>query len=128
MNDLPVPRGSVLEPSATVSPLSIATVSVGEILKNLVHYSQGYHTENLTDAALASIKSWVDHSIGNEKSAINMGETRAAKEDVSLRVPPGGFAPANVMAGPVLDYTKLAQAILAEQARLQGNKEVTDAE
>jgi hypothetical protein len=129
MTALPAPYdGGALEPSAIASPLSIATTSVGEIIKNLVQHSQGFHSENQTDAAMSSVDKWVAHSVGDEASAIDRSEVRAPKEDVSLRVPPGGYVPATVLAGPILDYTKLAQAILAEQARLQGNKEVTDAQ
>jgi hypothetical protein len=105
---------AAVEPSAIASPVASAAVAVGEILKQLVLHSFGFHTENQTDAAISSIEKWVSGTVGSAINALDTSQIAASKEDVTLRVPPGGPA-ATVLAGPVLDYQKLAEAILAAQ-------------
>jgi hypothetical protein len=58
------------------------------------------------------------HVSSDEMSALGGTDRRAPREDVSKRVPPNGAAAA-IVQGPVLDYAKLAQAILSEQRKIQ---------
>ena len=110
---------SVVSPSAVSSPKSNATFALGEILKTVLHKVPAFASENDLDNAINVVDSWVKSSIpSSEVPAIFMDNARAAKEDVTQRTPPGG-AVANIVTGPVLDYSKLAQAILAEQRKYQ---------
>jgi len=110
--------GTVVSPSAVSSAKSAAVFNLGEMLKTVVHKMPSLHTEAEVDNAVNVIDAFVRAFVPNsEMVALRTGEERAAKEDVSLRVPPGGVP--TVVSGPVLDYAKLAQAILAEQRKLQ---------
>lgn len=119
----PYNQGStdVLTPSAVSSHKSDAIHALGEVLKTVIHKSVGvFSTENELDAAVNIVDGFVRAMIpeGSISALVSEG-ARAMKEDVSQRTPPGGAVAANVMSGPVLDYTKLAQAILAEQRKMQ---------
>jgi hypothetical protein len=108
----------VVEPSAMSSAKSSAVFRLGQVLKTVIHNSRSFLSENDVDAAISVVDSFVGAFIpGGELAALVTGVERAAKEDVSQRVAPGMTQ--QVMGGPVLDYQKLAQAILAEQKRLQ---------
>lgn len=108
-----------VEPSAVSTPKSNAVFQLGEVLKTVLHKSLTFSNENDLDAAIGVVDSFVKTMIpAAEMPAIFMEGARAVKEDVTQRIPPGG-AVANVVSGPVLDYSKLAQAILAEQRKYQ---------
>jgi hypothetical protein len=109
---------ATVEPTATSSGKSSAVFKLGEVLKTIIHNSRSFLSENDVDAAINVVDSFVGAFIpGGELPALLTGAERAAKEDVSQRVAPGMTQ--QVMGGPALDYQKLAQAILAEQKRLQ---------
>lgn len=124
----PYNQGStdVLTPSAVSSPKTSAIMQLGEVLKTVLHKSVGvFHSENDLDAAVNIVDDFVRAMLGSaDTSAVMTDAFRAAKEDVTMRTPPGG-AVANVVTGPVLDYSKLAQAILAEQRKYQIENEGT---
>lgn len=108
--------GRTVSPSAVASAKSAAVHAFGQTLHTVVKNSGAFRTENEQDAAHRSIDAFVfAHVDPSEMSALRTGNEHAAKEDVTLRVPPGGFAPAPAFAG--LDYAALAKAILAEQQR-----------
>jgi hypothetical protein len=110
---------SVVTPSAVSGPKASAIFQLGEVLKTVIHRTQTFAGEADMDNAMNVIDSFVHAFVpSHEMMALMTGDQRAAKEDVSLRTPPGG-AVANVVTGPVLDYSKLAQAILAEQRKYQ---------
>lgn len=107
----------VVIPTAVSSAKSSATFALGEVLKTVIHNSRAFLTENDLDKAVSVVDDFVKTMVpGNEMSALVTGAERAAKEDVTQRVAPNMTAA--VVTGPQLDYTKLAQAILAEQRRL----------
>lgn len=116
----PVVSGQVLtpRPGATAGPVHVAAVKLGEVLKDIIHRSGTYMSEDLMNAALASVDSWVK-SLVPVSIMSNIGvDMRAAYEDVTQRTPPGGPAP--VMQQPGIDYDKLAQALIrAQQAQVQ---------
>ena len=88
-------------------------------MKTVFHNTPAFSSENDLDNAINVVDSFVKAFIpGGEMAAIPTDGARAVKEDVTLRTPPGG-AVANVVSGPVLDYSKLAQAIIAEQRKQQ---------
>lgn len=106
---------ATVTPSAVSSASSGAIFALGEVLKTILHKLPVFSVESDLDAAINVIDKWVGSSVSNgELSALLTGAERAAKEDVSLRIPPGGAAP-NIYSGPQLDYAKLAEAILAAQ-------------
>lgn len=109
----------VIQPAAIASPKSVAVHDFGQVLKHLISNSHVFSTENAVDAALNVVDAFTSAFIpGAELPALLTGAERAMKEDVTKRIPPGGPMQ-TVMAGPVIDYRQLAQAILAEQKRLQ---------
>lgn len=110
---------STVSPTAVASGKSSAVFALGELLKTIVHKTLTFPAESGVDSAVNTIDAWVRSFVSpSEVSALATGDERAAKEDVSLRVPPGGGVATQVVSGPVLDYQKLAQAILAEQQKL----------
>lgn len=106
-------------PSAVAGPKSVAVHNLAQVLKDLVHGSNAYHSEGQVDAAMSAVDGFVNAFVpSQEMKAIDTSDVRAAKEDVSQRIPPGGVV-ANVVQGPVIDYNALARAILAAQAEAQ---------
>jgi|SRR5215831_8194861 hypothetical protein len=99
-----------VEPTAMANGETVAKHGVGEILKTLVHHSLAFPTEDSTNAAFLAVDKWVGDTAG-----MDTDNARAPIEDVSQRIPPGGVTPTSVVQGPVIDYNKLAQAILAAQ-------------
>jgi hypothetical protein len=113
VNGLEPYLGQVVEPSATAGPGPAAAHGLGTVLLDLVYRSGSYHSESDQDAAADAVHKWVNSQVSaSEKRALNTDATRAPKEDVSLRVPPGGYVPAVVTATPAIDYDKLAQALV----------------
>lgn len=111
----------VVSPTAIASGKSTAVFAFADVLKTVVHaLPMAFHSESGIEAADAAIDAYVGaHVPASEMSAILTGDERAPKEDVSLRIPPGGGVQGQVLTGPVLDYAKLARAILMEQAKMQ---------
>lgn len=103
-----------VEPSAMSGPKPAAVHGLGQVLLTLIHRTNAFHSEDEQIAADNAVRAYVDAHVSNrDRQSFDPGDTRAEREDVSLRTPPGGAAP--VVSGPVLDYQKLAQAILAAQ-------------
>jgi hypothetical protein len=108
-----------VDPSAVSSAKSGAVFALGEVLKTVLHKLPVFSVETDLDNAISVINKFVSAFVpGGEMDALVTGAERAVKEDVSQRIPPGGVVP-NVYTGPQLDYTKLAQAILAEQRKTE---------
>ena len=108
----------VVTPTAVSTAKSSAVFRLGEVLKTVIHNSRSFLSEPDVDTAINVVEDFVSAFVpGGELTALFTGAERAAKEDVSQRVAPGMTR--QVVGGPVLDYQKLAQAILAEQKRLQ---------
>lgn len=110
-------QGKVVTPASVASPASVAVVNLGEVLKEVVsNLPMAFPHENNVLDALNAIDAFVATSVPKgEVAAAKPDETRAAVEDVSKRIPPGG---APVAPGPSIDYAALARAIMAEQQRL----------
>lgn len=105
-------------PTAVATPKTSAVSKVGEILKTLIHNSGAFLREADVDGAISAVESFVKELVpASEAPAVATGEARAPKEDVTTRTVPGSL-PTAATAGATLDYTKLAQAILAEQQKL----------
>lgn len=113
-----------IEPSAIASGRSSAIFSLGDVLRRLIDHSLAFPTENAKLAAYNTVNDYVGaHVADRELSALMTGDERAPVEDVSQRTPPNIGGPVAYTA-PGLDYTKLAQAILREQQRLQARPAV----
>lgn len=83
----------------------------------MIHNSRAFHSENDVDNAVNTVDAFVNAFVPDaEMPALLTGAERAAKEDVTLRIPPGGVM-TQVVTGPVIDYVKLAEAIVAVQRR-----------
>ena len=107
----------VVMPSAVAQAQPSAVFALGEVLKNLVRLSRAFHSENDEDNAMNVIDKFVKaFASPSDMRALATGDQRAPKEDVSLRVPPGGAA-VSIATGPVIDYSALAKALLDEQQR-----------
>jgi hypothetical protein len=105
--------------SAVSSAKSSAVFSLGQVLKTVIMKAQVFAHENDLDNAIRTVDDFVRAFVpGGEMPALLTGAEYAAKEDVTQRIPPGG-APVNVSTAPQMDYAKLAQAILAEQRKMQ---------
>lgn len=106
---------SVIEPTAMSGPKPAAVHGLGQVILTLIHRTNAFQSEAEQDAATNAVNAYVAAHVSDaDLRTFDPGDVRAEKEDVSLRTPPGGAAAA-VVAGPVLDYAKLAQAILAAQ-------------
>lgn len=122
-------RGSAepITPTAVASAKSASVHQFGQVLHTVVRNSRAFHNENDEDNAHRAIDAFVNaHVPGSEMSALMTGNEHAPKEDVSLRIPPGGAVAVPAFAG--LDYQALAKAILAEQARQTAPPEVGNEE
>ena len=109
------PAPAVITPTAVASNRSSAVFQLGQMLKTVIHNSRVFANEADLDNAVNVVDKFVGAFVpGSELPALLTGDERAAKEDVTQRVAPNTSA---VVTGPVLDYTKLAQAILNEQER-----------
>lgn len=107
----------IVEPTAVAQAQPSAVFALGEVLKFLIHNSRAFHTENAQDDAMNTVDKFVRaFTTSSDMQALSTGEERAAKEDVTLRTPPGG-APAVSMTGPAINYAALAKALLDEQER-----------
>jgi hypothetical protein len=115
--------------SAVASAKSSTLFGLGEVLKTLLHNAVGaFHTEGDLDAAIAVVEKFVGAWVpGSEIAALLTGDQRAPKEDVTKRIPPGGVVQ-QVVQGPVIDYSALAKAILAEQQKYQQSQSQTQVE
>lgn len=115
---LPGSSSPVVEPASVSSPKDIAVFGLGEVLKTLIHNAGAFSAENDVLKAVGAVDNFLQHFTGgiNPATVNALGDMRASVEDVSQRIPPGGY-PAVVQQGITLDYTKLAQAILAEQQK-----------
>lgn len=107
-----------LTPSAVAQAQPSAVFGLGEVLKTIIHNSRTYVSENDVDKAVSAVEKFVGaFTTNSDLKALATGEERAAKEDVTQRVAPGGVSPSLIPAG--IDYDKLAAALLAAQAQQQ---------
>jgi hypothetical protein len=110
----------VIQPTAIAGPKASSVHEVGEVLKTMIHQSHFFATENLQDEAMSAVDKFVKaFTMPSELNALLTGNERAAKEDVTKRIPPGGPMPP---AGPAIDYRLLAEAIVAAQNRRELEK------
>lgn len=111
--------GSVVQPTATASRAQAATVRLGEVLKEMISKSGSFVSEEALRLAEVAVSDWVGAFVPpSALSALDLESSRAPREDVSQRIPPGG-APVVVQTGPSIDYDKLAAAILNAQRAAQ---------
>jgi hypothetical protein len=114
-----VVQGSVIQPSAMAGPVASAIFGLAQVLKDVIHNGRVYHSENDVLAALDSVDQFVHAFVKpSEEPALVTGTERAPVEDVSLRTPPPGMT-GMVPAGPVIDYDKLAMALVRAQMAAQ---------
>lgn len=113
--------GTVVQPTAIAGPKPSAVVALGELLKDVLHKTGVFHHESQLDSAMNVIDDFVRaFATPAELRAVLTGEQRAAKEDVSLREPPGGRVQVvHAPAGPAIDYERLAAAIHARMVASQ---------
>jgi hypothetical protein len=106
-------EGAVTQPTAIANGQQSAVAHLGEVIKDLIHRSGTYLTESALHDAENVVTAWVNaHVPGSAMRALATGDERAAPEDVSLRVPPGGLI-ARPPAAPPIDYDRLAAALMA---------------
>lgn len=116
MADLPALQGQVVTPSAIAGPVGSAVFAIGQVLKDIIHNSGSYRNENDVLAALGAVDSLVNAFLkDSERPAVATGEERAPIEDVSLRKPPPGYTVPGPVVNQVIDYDKLAAAIVRMQ-------------
>jgi hypothetical protein len=116
----------VVVPSAIAQAKPSATFALGGILRKLIDHSLAFASENAKLAAHQVVDDFINSHVGfQEMQALATGEERAPVEDVTKRVAPGGAPQLQLPSAP-LDYTKLAQAILAEQARLSAQPQIPE--
>lgn len=108
--------GQAVSPSAVASASDSAVWALGETLKYVFGRIPGaFHSESELDKAVAAVNNFVKASTNRSAvRALATGDETAPKEDVTLRVPPGGGFPAPA-AAPNLDYNALAAAIVRIQ-------------
>jgi hypothetical protein len=109
-----------VNPSAIAQQVPSAAYGIAQVLKDLIHSSRAYHSENQVLEAYKAVETFMKAFIpASALPALLTGDERAPIEDVSKRIPPSGVAfsvPTNV---PVIDYDKLALAMVRAQAAYQ---------
>lgn len=115
---VPVVQGSVISPAAVAGAQPSAAFGLGQVLKEIIHSSpQAFKSENEILGAVNAVDKFIKAFVPvSALPALHTGDQRAPVEDVSLRTPPPGTAitvPANY---PVIDYDKLAMALVRAQA------------
>lgn len=119
-----VVQGKVSRPDRPVNPSAIAQAvpsaayGIAQVLKDLIHSSRAFHSENQVLEAYKAVDTFMKAFVpASALSALMTGDERASIEDVSKRIPPQGVAfsvPTNV---PAIDYDKLAAAMVRAQAQ-----------
>lgn len=107
-------------PSAVAGQTPSAVFKLGQVLKELIHaVPAAFAGENDLLAAVSSVDEFIKAFVpAAALPALLTGEQRAPVEDVSKRIPPQGVAyvvPSNL---PVIDYDKLAMAMVKAQMEL----------
>lgn len=111
----PALLGSVVEPTRVIDPRTASVAQVGEVLKHLIGQPGTYHTEEDQRLAYEAVDAF--KRAFSEGSPDVREEHRAALEDVSTRIPPGG--PSVVVSrAPAIDYNALARAMILAQREL----------
>src|SRR5713101_2956653 len=118
--------GEVITPDAVLDPASVPAHAFFNVMRDLVHRAV-YHTELEKNAALDVVDTFERRFIPvQDRKYVVLETDMAGREDVSQRVPPrGGHAPlpSNV---PVIDYARLAAAIVAAQSQRDNRPATTD--
>lgn len=107
-------------PAAVAGQTPSAVYKLGQVLKEIVHgIPAAFAGENDVLAAITAIDEFIKAFVpAAALPALLTGDERASVEDVSKRIPPQGVAyvvPSNV---PVIDYDKLAMAMVRAQQEL----------
>lgn len=107
-----------IEPSAVAKQVPSAAFAIGQVLRDLIHSSGAFKSENQILEAYKAVDTFMKAFIpASALPALMTGDERAPVEDVSKRIPPQGIAfstPTNV---PAIDYDKLALAMVRAQAQ-----------
>lgn len=108
------------EPSAIAGQTPSAVFKLGQVLKEIIHaLPAAFAGENDVLAAINDVDTFIKAFVpAAALPALMTGDQRAPVEDVSKRIPPQGVAyvvPANV---PVIDYDRLAMAMVRAQQQL----------
>lgn len=109
-----------IEPTAIAGQTPSAVYKLAQVLKEIVHaIPAAFAGENDVLAALNVIDDFTKAFVpASALGALLTGAERAAVEDVSKRIPPQGVAyvvPSNM---PVIDYDRLAMAMVRAQQQL----------
>jgi hypothetical protein len=109
----PTIQGDVVAPSAVVGPLAFPAHNFLNVIRDVIHRGNVYHSEDDLKSALATVDDFERRFISNDHQHVVGEDDAAPHEDVSARIPPrGGYAPVPSTA-PVIDYNKLAAALMA---------------
>lgn len=107
--------GEVVTPDAVLDPKSVPAHNFFNVLRDLVHRTT-YHDEGQKHAALDALDAFEQRFVPvQDRKYVVLDTDYAGREDVSKRIPPQvGTTPVPV-AGPAIDYNRLAAAIVAMQ-------------
>jgi hypothetical protein len=113
----PVVPGTIIQPDAVLDPVSVPAHAFFSMLRNVVKQLPGvFKNEADLHAALDAIDGYENRVVPYQDRQYTVTESdHAGREDVSQRIPPqvGGGIPA--VAGPQIDYARLAQALITAQ-------------
>jgi hypothetical protein len=107
--------GEIVTPDAVLDPKSVPAHNFFNVMRDLIGMTP-YHTEGQKNKALDAVDAFENRFVPVQDRQHVLTETDpAGREDVSLRpVPANSGFPAPV-AGPAIDYNRLAAAIVAMQ-------------
>lgn len=119
-NPPPVVQGRVVSPAATANGSQSAVFGLAQVIKELIHGTpQAFTSEIQALNALTSVDKWVKaHVPVSALNAVRDGTERAEIEDVSKRPAPNGVSYSIPTTAPVIDYDKLAEAMVRAQMRI----------
>lgn len=114
-----------IAPTAVAQQIPSAVFAIGAVLKDLIHSSRAFHSENQVLEAYKAVDTFLKAFVpASALPALMTGDERAAVEDVTKRIPPQGVAFAVPTNLPVIDYDKLALAMVRAQQMIAAESAV----
>lgn len=105
--------GEVVTPAAVVGPLAFPAHDFLATVKTLIHRSGAFHNEDDLKDALASVDNYERAVLKSDHQHVVSEGDAAPHEDVTMReAPRTGSVPVPSNA-PQIDYSRLAQALMA---------------
>lgn len=108
-------QSSVVSPTRTIPKEPYSSHGFFNVIRDIVHRGNVYHSEVDQNAALDAIDKHEQHQLAENLPYVISDTDRAGREDVTLRTPPGGAVLPNAVATQGIDYDKLAAAIVRAQ-------------